>query len=324
MTAKSAATRPNFKLRLLILASLALAFSAAFLFYGLNFKIFDYAMSLRLPKLAAILLTAYCIGAATMVFQTIINNTIVTPCLLGMNSLYLLIHTSVVFFLGSTSFFAANKYASFFTDLGIMASLATMLYGYLFKVTKYNVLYVLLMGTVMATLFLSIQSTMVRMMDPNEYDALLAKLVASFNNVNSDILLIAAVFVAALTLFYRKEIEILDVIALGRQQAINLGVDYDRAISRLLLGVVLFIAVATALVGPISFLGLIIANVARQLFKTYRHVYLTLASALVGMIALVCGQFIVERIFTLAIPISVFVNIAGGLYFLYLLLKGSK
>lgn len=314
---------PNHKFKLLVLAALALIFSAAFLFYGLNFKFFEYSMGLRVPKLAAILLTAYCIGAATMVFQTIINNTIVTPCLLGMNSLYLLIHTAVVFFLGSASIFAANKYVSFFCDLAIMASIATLLYGLMFRVTKYNVLYVLLMGTVMATFFLSIQSTMVRMMDPNEYNSLLAKLVASFNNINFDILIIAAVFVAVLTFFYRKEIEVLDVIALGKEQAINLGVDYDRAVSRLLLGVVLFIAVATALVGPVSFLGLIIANVARQLFKTYRHIYLVLGSALVGMIVLVCGQFIVERVFALAIPISVFVNIAGGLYFLYLLLKGK-
>ena len=65
----------------------------------------------------------------------------------------------------------------------------------------------------------------------------------------------------------RKELALLDVLTLGKDQAINLGVDYDRCIRRLLLGVTLCIAVATAMVGPISFLGLIIANLSRQLLQ---------------------------------------------------------
>ncbi|MBR8461348.1 iron chelate uptake ABC transporter family permease subunit [Campylobacter sp. faydin G-105] len=308
------------KKRLFCIIGLSIIFCIFYLFYDINFKFFEYFMSIRLPKLGAILITAFCIGAATMVFQTIINNTIVTPCLLGMNSLYLVIHTAIVFFFGSASILASNKYISFFCDLVLMGILATIIYSYLFRVTKYNVLYVLLAGTVMATFFLSLQSTMVRIMDPNEYDTLLASLVASFSHVNTDILAFALIFVIALTFYYRRDLAVLDVIALGKNEAINLGVDYDKVIARLLLGVTLFIAIATALVGPISFLGLIIANLARQIFKTYRHSYLVVVSALIGMVVLVCGQFVVERIFDLAIPISVFVNIAGGVYFLYLLL----
>ena len=113
---------------------------------------------------------------------------------------------------------------------------------------------------------------------------------------------------------------LLDVLTLGKHQAINLGVDYDRSIRRLLL----CIAVATAMVGPISFLGLIIANIARQLFKTYRHTYLILGSALVGMVVLVAGQLVVERIYHYAVPISVFITVGGGIYFLYLLLSNRR
>ena len=85
------------------------------------------------------------------------------------------------------------------------------------------------------------------------------------------------------------------------------------------------IAVATAMVGPISFLGLIIANIARQLFKSYRHTYLILGSALVGMVVLVAGQLVVERIYHYAVPISVFITVGGGgVYFLYLLLSNRR
>ena len=95
--------------------------------------------------------------------------------------------------------------------------------------------------------------------------------MASFSNVNSEILLFSLAVLAVLLFVLRKDLALLDVLTLGKHQAINLGVDYDRSIRRLLLGVTLCIAVATAMVGPISFLGLIIANIARQLFKTYRH-----------------------------------------------------
>lgn len=306
--------------KLIILSILTLICSLAYLFYDLNLDFFKFSMSLRVPKLLAMLLTAYCIGAASLIFQTIIRNTIVTPCLLGMNSLYLLIHTGVMFFFGSASVFVLNKYVSFGTDLILMGTIATFVYSYLFRVTKYNVLYVLLAGTVMTTFFSSLQNSMVRIMDPNEYDALLSSLVASFNSVNADILAIAIVITIVLSLIYYKDLAVLDVLSLGKENAINLGVDYDKTIKRLLLGVTLFIAVATALVGPISFLGLIIANLSRELFKIYMHTYLVAGSVLMGMLVLVAGQVIVERIFVLSIPISVFISIAGGLYFMYLLI----
>ena len=185
-------------------------------------------------------------------------------------------------------------------------------------------LYVLLIGTVLTSFFSSMQSTMTRVMDPNEYDSLLATLVASFSNINSEIIVFSVVLLAGILFFLRKDLALLDVITLGKAQATNLGVDYDRTIRRLLLGVTLAIAVATAMVGPISFLGLIIANLSRQLLRTFRHSQLVLGSTLFGMIVLVAGQLIVEHVFTYAIPVSVFITVGGGLYFLYLLLRNRR
>ena len=278
----------------------------------------------RYPKLIAMVITAFTIGGASIVFQSVINNTIVTPCLLGMNSLYTLIHTAVVFFLGSGSMLVINSNMSFALDLVIMGVVATFIYSYLFKVTNHNVLYVLLIGTVLTSFFSSIQSTLTRIMDPNEYDTLLTSLVASFSNVNSEIIIFSLIIIAAIIVIFRKELAMLDVLTLGKEQAVNLGVDYDRCIRRLLLAVTLCISVATAMVGPISFLGLIIANLSRQMLKTYRHTQLILGSALFGMIGLIFGQLIVERIFVYAIPVSVFITVGGGIYFLYLLLAGKR
>ncbi|MFQ7288970.1 MAG: iron chelate uptake ABC transporter family permease subunit [Lacrimispora saccharolytica] len=322
----TSAYRKNIRKLMFMLLLVALA-GAAYMLVGVNFenqKLFAYAMKIRTPKLIVMLITAFAIGGASIVFQSIINNTIVTPCLLGMNSLYTLIHTAIVFFVGSGSLLARNANAAFAADLLLMGVVATVVYSYLFKKTRHNVLYVLLIGTVLSSFFSSIQTTLTRVMDPNEYDSLLSTLVASFSNINSEIILFSVVVLAAVIFVLRKDLALLNVITLGKDQAVNLGVDYDRTIRRLLLGVTLCIAVATAMVGPISFLGLIIANLSRQLLKTFRHGQLILGSALFGMIVLVGGQLIVEQVFTYAIPVSVFITVGGGIYFLYLLLTNRR
>lgn len=309
-----------------IMLILVLLAAAAYMFAEVDFgneKLFRYAMKIRTPKLIVMLITAFAIGGASIVFQSVINNRIVTPCLLGMNSLYTLIHTAVVFFLGAGSMAASNANLSFAIDLVLMGAAATVIYSYLFRKTNHSVLYVLLVGTVLTSFFSSIQTTLTRVMDPNEYDSLLNSLVASFSNINTEIIVLSLAVLVAVIFILRKDLALLDVLTLGKDQATNLGVDYDRSIRRLLLGVTLCIAVATAMVGPISFLGLIIANLSRQLLKTYRHHLLILGSAFFGMIVLVGGQLIVEHVFVYAVPVSVFITVGGGIYFLYLLLSNK-
>ena len=218
-------------------------------------KMFRYVLSLRIPTLMVMLIASFAIGSASIIFQSIINNRIVTPCLLGMNSMYTLVHTAVVFVVGSGSIFAVNANLSFAIDLIVMSLAAIFVYSYMFRKTGNNVLYVLLIGTVLSSFFGSIQSTMIRVMDPNEYDTLLT----------------------ALTMILWKNLKLLDVITLGKDQAINLGVDYDRTVRRLLLGVVFCIAAATAMVGPISFLGLMIAN--QHIYYHRRRYLLSLPAA---------------------------------------------
>ena len=230
-------------IKLIVIALIAIIIVAAFLFIGVKFhnhKLLRYAMKLRIPKVIAMIITAFAIGAATIIFQSVINNTIVTPCLLGMNALYTLIHTSVVFVLGSGSILFTNDNLSFLVDLVLMGIIATVVYSWLFKMTGHNVLYVLLVGTVLTSFFSSIQSTLTRVMDPNEYDTLLTSLVASFSNINSEIIIFSVIILALIGVIFRKELALLDVITLGKEQAINLGVDYDRCIRRLLLATSLF------------------------------------------------------------------------------------
>ena len=165
-------------------------------------------MKIRTPKLIVMIITAFAIGGASIVFQSVINNRIVTLCLLGMNSLYTLIHTAVVFFAGSGSILAANANLSFAADLIIMGVTATLNYSYFFRKTKHNVLYILLIGTVLTSLFSSIQTTLTRVMDPNEYDNLLNTLVASFSNINTEIIIFSVIVLGVIIAFFGKDLSV--------------------------------------------------------------------------------------------------------------------
>lgn len=326
VASRSKNSKAKYNTTLILMIILMVASCCFFLLYGLgdlSEKGRNYTLGLRQPRLFAMILAGSCIGVAAIAFQSVIRNNVVTPCLLGMNSLYSLVQTALFFFIGAESIFVYNRNLSFLLNLVIMSVVAVVIYGYLFRKTNYNVLYVLLAGTVLASFFGSLTTGMTRVMDPNTYDTLLDNLVASFGRVNADILWIAFGVLIAVGLAFWKDIRLLDVLTLGKDQAINLGVDYDKAISRILLAVVILIAVATALVGPISFLGLITANIARQLFKTYRHSYLLAGSALFGVIILAGGQGLIEHVLPFTTYISVIINIFGGGYFLFLIIKNK-
>ncbi|GAA0090511.1 iron chelate uptake ABC transporter family permease subunit [Paraclostridium bifermentans] len=314
----------NLKSKLYILGVLIVIFSALFLTVGVNFDHIDYAMSQRIPKLIAIVITGGCIAFSSIIFQTITNNNILTPSVLGLDSLYVLIQTVIVFLLGVESSFITNKSSNFLLSSSLMILASFVLYKKLFERSNNNVFFLLLVGMIFGTLFKSMSTFMQVVIDPNEYAALQNSLYASFSNVNTEILMMSVIMIIAIIPFIYDELKMLDVISLGKDHAINLGVNYDKAVKKLIIVVAMLVSISTALVGPITFLGLLVVNVAKQLFKTYKHTYLISASILISILTLVVGQFLVERVFTFTTTISVIINFIGGLYFIYLLLKESK
>ena len=305
------------RIKLIILGLILVAFIAFYFLFKLNFKkpaLLNYQLKRRATTMIAMIIAGFAIGGASIVFQSVINNSIVTPCILGMNSLYTVVRTLIVFVFGTGSIFFLNANLSFAINLIIMVILAYFIYGAMFKKTKYNVLYILLIGTVLSSLFGSIQSAIVRIMDSNEYDTLLTSLTASFDSINTEIIITGVILLALVTIILYKDIKML---TLGKEQAINLGVNYDMVIRRLLIGVTIYIAIATAMVGPISFLGLITANLARLSFKTYKHSYLISGTAGISIIVLIIGQVIVERVVSYS-------TIGGGIYFLFLIIKSER
>ncbi|MFF2500465.1 iron chelate uptake ABC transporter family permease subunit [Peribacillus sp. NPDC058075] len=312
----------NNKSRIIILAALAAALTAGYIFWDLGPN-WDYALPRRVIKIIAIIVVGCAIAFSTVIFQTVTNNKILTPSILGLDSMYMLIQTGVIFIFGSTHIMIMNKNLNFLITLAAMLIFASLLFKFMFKKSR-NIYFLLLIGIIFGTLFGSMSSFMQVLIDPNEFQIIQNKMFASFNNVNTDLLTLAIILMIAAMIYFMRFLKYLDVMSLGRDQAINLGVDYDFVTKRVLIVVTVLISISTALIGPITFLGLLVANVAYQFIKSYQHKHIIPGAMLISVIALVGGQFIVERIFTFSTTLSVIINFVGGVYFIYLLLKENK
>lgn len=310
--------------KIYFISTLLLISIALFIIYGIDMNNVDYALSQRVPKILAMILGGGCIAFTTVVFQTITNNQILTPSVLGLDSLYVMIQTIIVFIFGSTSSLIINENYNFIINVTMMIGASMLLYKTLFEKNKHNIFFLVLVGMVFGTLFKSATTFIQVMIEPNEFLALQTSIMASLNNINTNVLLIAFIIIIATIPFIYDEIKYLDVLSLGREQAINLGVDFDKVVKKMIILIAILVSISTALIGPMTFLGLLLANIAREIFKTYKHTYLIFGSMLIGMITLIIGQFFIQHVFKFDTTLSVVINFIGGIYFIQLLLKGAN
>ena len=313
----------GYKKKTLILAVIAAILAVLYVVYDLSGNI-GYILPRRIIKVVAIILTGGAIAFSTTIFMTITNNRILTPSVMGLDSLYLLIQTFIIFVFGSKSLVMMNSNINYLISVSIMAVFSLILFRLLFRGEKNNIYFLLLIGMILGTFFSSFTSFMQVLIDPNEFSVAQDRMFASVNNVNTNLVYLSIVLIIIVTIYFIRFYKYLDVLSLGKDDAINLGVPYDYVVKRLLIIVAILISIATALIGPITFLGLLVVNVAYEFLKTYRHFYLIIGSMLISVIALLGGQFIVEKIFTFQTTISVIINFVGGVYFIYLLLKENK
>ncbi|API92898.1 MULTISPECIES: iron chelate uptake ABC transporter family permease subunit [unclassified Virgibacillus] len=313
----------GYKKKTLILALIAILLTMLYIFYDLTGNI-GYILPRRIIKVVAILLTGAAIGFATTIFMTITNNRILTPSVLGLDSLYLLIQAFIIFVVGANSLVMMNSHVNYLISIGGMVVFSLLLYQLLFTSEQNSIYFLLLVGMILGTFFSSITSFMQVLIDPNEFMVAQDRMFASINNVNTDLVYISIGIFVLLIVYLLRYYKYLDVLGLGKDNAINLGVPYGKVVKHLLVIVAVFISMATALVGPLTFLGLLVVNLAYEFLKTFRHFYILIGSMLISIIALIGGQFIVEEVFTFETTISVIINFVGGIYFIYLLLKENK
>lgn len=284
----------------------------------------DFILPFRGRKVLAMVIVGFAIAASTVMFQTITNNHILTPSIMGFDSLYMLIQTIAVFALGSTQLVQVDNRVRFLVEIIVMSVFSGLLYWWLFIQADRGLHLLVLVGIIFGVLFRSFTNLLQRMIDPTEFAVLQDAGFASFNSVDPSLLGLSTGVIVAVALVIVRKNRVLDALALGRETAINIGVDYRREVMTVLTMVTILIAVSTALVGPITFFGLLVAHLGYQVISSSRHRFTIPAAALFSVIFLVAGQLVLERVFSFNSSLSIMIEFMGGLLFIILLLRGGR
>lgn len=307
--------------RLILLGLLALLAMIAFMTVGAKGS-WSFILPFRGTKLAAMVLVAYSIALSTVIFQTITNNRILTPSIMGFDALYALIQTVLVFSLGAHAVSVINPKVMFLVEIVLMMGFSGLLYRWLFAGEGRSLYLLMLVGIIFGVFFRSSAGFLQRIIDPNDFVVLQDRLFASFNTIDSQLLGLSAVIIAIVSVVAWRIGHRFDILSLGREAAIGLGINYKRTTMILLLLVAVLVSVSTALVGPVTFFGLLVANLAYMIMPVTRHRYTIPAAILLAIITLVGGQIILERIFAFNTALGIVIEFVGGLFFILLLIRG--
>lgn len=309
--------------RLLLLVLLLVACAVGYMTLGARGG-WDFILAFRGAKLASLLLVGTAMSTATLLFQTITTNRILTPSIMGFDGLFMLILTVLVLTLGGHGYMTLGSTVTMLVNVTLLCGASLLLFGAVLKSGRNDIMRLILTGVVLSVMFRSITSFLQRAIDPNEYEVIQAASFARFSKVETDLLGIAAVLtLVALMAAWRMRYR-LDVLALGPVPATSLGEDPLRGQRAALIIISVLVSVSTALVGPVAFFGLLVTSLTYILLPTHRHAVLLPGAALVSGIILVGGQTVMERALALTTPLGVVVEFAGGLIFLILLLRSLR
>ncbi|MBK4140211.1 iron chelate uptake ABC transporter family permease subunit [Corynebacterium macginleyi] len=328
MRTKLSAPPQKYWITLACVWGLAVALAFAYLAYGnpmeFGTRKFWLIAERRADALIAMAVVAVCQAMATVSFHTVTNNRILTPSIMGFESLYVAINTATIFFLGVSGLNDARSVPTFLMQMAVMVGLSLVLYSWLLTNRKQNMHAMLLVGVVIGGGLGSLSTFMQRMLTPSEFDILAARLFGSVNNAEKEyypiVIPIAVIATTLLVLNARK----LNVIALGADVSANLGVNHKAQAIYTLILVSLLMATTTALVGPMTFLGFLVATLAYQLADTYDHRYIFPMAVGLALLVLLAAYFLMQHVFTAQGVVSIIIELVGGSVFLFVIMRKGR
>lgn len=274
----------------------------------------------RAGKLAALAMVGAAVAIGAILLQTVSGNRVLTPSIMGFDSLHVLLHSCLVFALGAAGYDTLSAPALFAASALLLAGAALTLFGALLGRARQDVPRLVLVGVIFGMMFRSLANLVQRMIDPNDYAVVQVISFARFNRVETELLPLAAIVIgAALAAVWRLRHQ-LDVVALGREHAVSLGVPYRRVVFVVLALIAALVSASTALVGPVAFLGLLIASLARWAAASERLGELAPVAVCVAVLVMVGGQALLEHALGFDTALRVVVELLGGAVFLGLLL----
>ena len=278
----------------------------------------------RATAVVVMAIVAVAQAVATVSFQTVTNNRIITPSIMGFESLYRVVQTTTVYLFGVAGLVAIQGVGQFALQVLVMVGLAVVLYGWLLSGRYGNLQIMLLVGIVIGGGLGAIATFMQRLLTPSEFDVLAARLFGNVSNADPSYLPLAVPLVIAASALLWLRSRRLNVLALGPDAARSLGLDHRREQFLVLTLVAVLMATSTALVGPMTFLGFLVATLAYQFADTHDHRLIFPVAVLTAFSILAGAYFVMKNVFYAQGMVSILIEIVGGTVFLIVILRKGR
>lgn len=300
-----------------VMGLIVLILSLVFVLVGSGLD-FDYLIPKRLIRLATIVIGGVCLAISAIVFQSIVGNRILVPSIMGYESIYLLWQVLLLFVMGTYGLNVLGLTGNFVISIVLMLLYSMALHRWLLPHCKNNMFMMLLFGLVLTMVITTFAQFVQLKISPGEFSVFQGLSYTSFNRSTPETLFYSTMTLIAVLIIARKSLSILDVIALGREQAMILGVAHDQYTRRYMALIAILVAVSTSLIGPTAFMGIFIANIAYALARSSRHQVTIPLGCLVAIAIFILAQLLVEQVFNYQMTVSILVNLVCGIYFLIL------
>ncbi len=306
--------------RFWVLCGCIVALAVFFMLYDSGFNV-DYVLPKRLLRLGTILLAGVCIAVSSVVFQTLVTNRVLTPAVMGYESVYLFWQVLLVFFLGQSGLGLLGLNGNFFASMGLMLLYSWLIHHFLLPRARQNLWLLLLFGLVLTMVMTTLTQFIQLKISPGEFSVFQGINYASFNHSQMQTLTYAAVAMLAVIWLGYPYLSTLDVMALGEEQAVSLGVDYARLVRWGFGLIAVLVAVSTSLVGPTAFMGVFIANMAYAFAGHFQHKRILWFASAMAVAVFLVAQILVEHVFNYKTTVSILINLICGVYFLLLIVR---
>jgi len=302
----------------MVLSVIFLAILFIFFNAGLDF---NYVIPQRLIRLATIILGGICIAFSSIIFQTLVSNRILTPSIMGYEAVYLLWQVMLLFIFGTYGLSWLGLNGNFFVSILLMLFYSWAIHRWLLTRHRHDVFQLLLFGLVLTMVISAVTQFIQLKISPGEFSIFQGLSYASFNRSQSETLIYAVIMVAIVLWILRKKRAVLDVMVLGREQAMSLGVDHHQYVKFFLAIIAILVAISTSLIGPTAFMGVFIANIAYALAGNHQHKFTLPIGCGVAIAIFLIAQILVEHVFNYKTTVSILVNLVCGIYFLVLTVR---
>ena len=133
----------------------------------------------RSTRVVAMVVVAITMAITSLIFQTMTQNRILTPSVIGFDSTFVLSQTVIVFIFGSQTALISNPFYNFLLTASLMVIVSLLLYGFILRKGKNNLALLLLIGLVIRTFMSSLTSFLNRVIDPDDFLVVTSKAMPS-------------------------------------------------------------------------------------------------------------------------------------------------